>query len=148
EDLTRIPVWVKLHNIGKPIIATQIGKSIMLDSFTSSMCTDSWGRSSFARCLIKVRADATLKDSVTMGIPLPDGEGITKETIQVEYEWKPPCCDQCKIFGHVYDQCLKNVTVVPNVDKMNNDGFQMVVNKRKSGKAGSTINNCSGVICV
>ncbi|GKF60547.1 hypothetical protein Tco_0177333 [Tanacetum coccineum] len=26
----------------------------MLDSYTSSMCNDSWGRSSFAQCLIKV----------------------------------------------------------------------------------------------
>ncbi|GJY02903.1 hypothetical protein Tco_0361055 [Tanacetum coccineum] len=57
-------------------------------------------------CLIKVGADVALKDSVTMGVPLPD--------------------------------------VVPTVDKMNNDGFQTVVNKRKNGKTGSTSNNCSG----
>ncbi|GKC58430.1 hypothetical protein Tco_1086028 [Tanacetum coccineum] len=88
------------------------------------------GRNSFARCLIEVRADTALKDNVTMAIPLPDGEGFTKETFQ--------------IFGHVYDQCPKNVTCIPTVDKMNNDGFQMVVNKRKSGKIGSTINNRSG----
>nr|GEV14300.1 hypothetical protein [Tanacetum cinerariifolium] len=126
------------------LIATQIGKPIMLDSFTSSMCTESSRRRSFACCLIKVSADATLKDSVTIGIPLPDGEGFTKETVQVEYEWKPPCCDHCKIFGHLYDQCHKNVTSIPTVDKINNDGFQMVVNKRKSGKTGSTIYNRSG----
>ncbi|GJQ90655.1 zinc knuckle CX2CX4HX4C containing protein [Tanacetum coccineum] len=118
EELTRIPVWVKLHDVpiqvfskdGISLIATQIGKPVILDSFTSSMCTNYWGQGSFARCLIEVRANATLKDIVTMGIPLPDGEGFTKETIQVEYEWKPPCCDHCKIFGHVYDQCPKNVT--------------------------------------
>nr|GFA37975.1 zinc knuckle CX2CX4HX4C [Tanacetum cinerariifolium] len=66
------------------------------------------GRVSFARCLIEVRADATLKDSVIVGIPLHDGEGFTKEMVQVEYEWKPPYCDHYKIFGHVYDQCPKN----------------------------------------
>ncbi|GJT74148.1 integrase, catalytic region, zinc finger, CCHC-type containing protein [Tanacetum coccineum] len=33
--------------------------------------------------------DVALKDSVTIGIPLPDGEGFTKETLQVESEWKP-----------------------------------------------------------
>ncbi|GJS44273.1 hypothetical protein Tco_0569316 [Tanacetum coccineum] len=31
------------------LIPTFIGKPIMLDSYTSSMCNDSWGRSSFAR---------------------------------------------------------------------------------------------------
>ncbi|GKB94553.1 hypothetical protein Tco_0980690, partial [Tanacetum coccineum] len=63
-------------------------RPIMLDSFTSSMCIDSWGRSNFARCLIEVRADAALKDSVTMGIPFPDGEGFTKETVQLSLLWK------------------------------------------------------------
>ncbi|GJV92489.1 hypothetical protein Tco_1540302 [Tanacetum coccineum] len=32
------------------LIATFIGKPVMLDSYTSSICNDSWGRSSFARC--------------------------------------------------------------------------------------------------
>ncbi|GJY76400.1 zinc knuckle CX2CX4HX4C containing protein [Tanacetum coccineum] len=52
---------LKLHDVplqvfeedGISLIATFIGKPIMLDSYTSSMCKDSWGRSSFARCLIK-----------------------------------------------------------------------------------------------
>nr|GEX87090.1 zinc knuckle CX2CX4HX4C [Tanacetum cinerariifolium] len=126
EELTRIPVWVKLHDVpiqvflvdGISLIATQICKLIMLDSFTSLMCTDSWGWSSFARCLIEVRADAAWKDNVTMAIPFPDVEGFTKETFQVD---------------------------IPAVDKMNN-GFQMVVNKRKSGKIGSTINNRSRAV--
>ncbi|GJZ31362.1 zinc knuckle CX2CX4HX4C containing protein [Tanacetum coccineum] len=142
EDVLKNEPWMIQDGIS--LIATQIGNPIMLDSFTSFMCNDSWGRSSFACYLIEVRADAALKDSVTMGIPLPDGEGFTKEMVQVEYEWKPPCCDQCKIFSHVYDQCPKNVTVIPTIDKMNNDGFQTVVDQRKSGKTGSTINNCSG----
>nr|GEV71150.1 hypothetical protein [Tanacetum cinerariifolium] len=95
-------------------------------------------------CLIEVTADKDLKESVTMGIPLPKGAGFTKETVQVEYEWKPPCCVQCQIFGHVYDQCPKNVTVSSTVDQIRNDGFQSVVIKKKSGKTGSTINH-SGV---
>ncbi|GJY28136.1 zinc knuckle CX2CX4HX4C containing protein [Tanacetum coccineum] len=61
EELTRIPIWVKLHDVPIQVfeeddislIATFIGKHVMLDSYTSSMCNDSWGRSSFARCLIE-----------------------------------------------------------------------------------------------
>ncbi|GJY30317.1 zinc knuckle CX2CX4HX4C containing protein [Tanacetum coccineum] len=152
EELTCIPVWVKLHDVsiqvflkdGISLITTQIGKPVMIDSFTSSMCIDSWGHSSFARCLIEVKVDVALKDSVTIGIPLLDGEGFTKEMVQVDYEWKPRFCDHCKIFGHVYYQCPKNVTGISILDKMKNDCFQMVATKRKSGKTGSTINNCSG----
>ncbi|GJX91611.1 putative reverse transcriptase domain-containing protein [Tanacetum coccineum] len=48
EELTSIPVWVKFHDVpiqnfeeeGISLIATYIGKPIMLDSFTSSMCKD------------------------------------------------------------------------------------------------------------
>ncbi|GKB24300.1 zinc knuckle CX2CX4HX4C containing protein [Tanacetum coccineum] len=54
EELTRILIWVKLHDVpiqvfeedGISLIATFIGKPVMLDSYTSSMCNDSWGRSS------------------------------------------------------------------------------------------------------
>ncbi|GJU72093.1 zinc knuckle CX2CX4HX4C containing protein, partial [Tanacetum coccineum] len=113
------------------------------------MCNDSWGRSSFARCLIEVSSEANLVDVVTIGIPSLIGEDFTKETILVEYEWRPPRCDVCKIFGHVYDQCPKKVVtppivstspvVTPTVEKTN-DGFQ-TVGKKKKRKGNSKPNN-------
>ncbi|GJX25452.1 hypothetical protein Tco_0231748 [Tanacetum coccineum] len=45
----------------------------MLDSYTSSMCNDSWGRSSFAQCLIEVNSEANLVD-VHDHCPKKDGE--------------------------------------------------------------------------
>ncbi|GJU09582.1 zinc knuckle CX2CX4HX4C containing protein [Tanacetum coccineum] len=114
EELTRIPIWVKLHDV--PI-----------QVFEES------GKSSFARCLIEVSSKADLVDVVTIGIPSLIGEDFTKETICVEYEWRPPRCDVCKIFGHVHDQCPKKVVtppivstspiVTPTIEKTN-DGFQ------------------------
>ncbi|GKA85885.1 zinc knuckle CX2CX4HX4C containing protein [Tanacetum coccineum] len=75
EELTRIPIWVKLHDVpiqvfeedGISLIATFIGKPVMLDSYTSSMCNDSWGRSSFARCLIESRMSNTSDKGTTFG---------------------------------------------------------------------------------
>ncbi|GKA76267.1 hypothetical protein Tco_0782728 [Tanacetum coccineum] len=112
------------------------------------MCNDSWGRSSFARCLIEVHSEADLVDVVTIGIPSLSEDDFTKETIRVEYEWRPPRCDTCKIFGHVHDYCLKKVVsppivatsnvVTPN-DETTNDGFQMMGKKKKrKGKSKST----------
>ncbi|GKF76252.1 zinc knuckle CX2CX4HX4C containing protein [Tanacetum coccineum] len=94
EELTRILMWVKLHDVPIQVvleddislIATHVGKPIMLDSYTSSMCIDSWGRSSFAQCLIEVNSDKGLKESITISIPLPEGTSCSKETIRVEYE--------------------------------------------------------------
>lgn len=93
EELTRIPIWVKLHDVplqvfeddGINLIASFIGKPIMLDSYTSSMCKDSWGRSSFARCLIEVGSVDELVDVITIGVPSLIGDGFTKESIRVEY---------------------------------------------------------------
>ncbi|GJY34470.1 zinc knuckle CX2CX4HX4C containing protein [Tanacetum coccineum] len=148
EELTRISLWVILHDVpiqvfeedGISLIATFIGKPVMLDSYTSSMCNDSWGRSSFARCLIEVNSEADLMDVVTIGIPSLTGDGFTKETIRVEYEWRPPRCDICKIFGHVHDHCPKKMVspsivtsftvVTPTVEK-SNDGFQTVGKRRR-----------------
>ncbi|GJT56216.1 zinc knuckle CX2CX4HX4C containing protein [Tanacetum coccineum] len=74
--------------------------------------------------------------------------GFTKEAIRVEYEWRPPRCDICKIFGHVHDHCPKKVVSPPIVTTPNvvtltveqtNDGLQTVGKKKKrKGKSKST----------
>ncbi|GJR69321.1 hypothetical protein Tco_0015386 [Tanacetum coccineum] len=59
----------------------------MLDSYTSSMCNDSCGRSSFARCLIEVNSEADLVDDVTIGIPsLSEWMILPRRNIRVEYD--------------------------------------------------------------
>ncbi|GKD75257.1 retrovirus-related pol polyprotein from transposon TNT 1-94 [Tanacetum coccineum] len=107
-EVTKVPIWVKLYNVpvlaysedGLSLITTQIGKPIMLDAFTSSMCVESWGRISFALALIEISAHSVLKKEVTMAIPDEEGDGHTKEVIRVVYEWKPPHCVDCQSFGH------------------------------------------------
>ncbi|GKG15177.1 hypothetical protein Tco_0354777, partial [Tanacetum coccineum] len=88
--------------------------------------------SSFARCLIEVKSEVDLVDVVTIGIPSLTRDDFTKETIRVEYEWRPPKCDISKIFCHVHDYCPKKVVsphivstsnvLTPTVEKTN-DGF-------------------------
>ncbi|GJZ68920.1 hypothetical protein Tco_0632470 [Tanacetum coccineum] len=60
---------VKLHKVhvvaysedGLSLIATQIGKPVTLDAFTSDMCVNPWGRIGFARALIEVIAERELQ---------------------------------------------------------------------------------------
>ncbi|GJV06150.1 retrotransposon protein, putative, ty1-copia subclass [Tanacetum coccineum] len=119
KELTRIPAWVKIHDVPiqvfsedrLSIIASQTGKSIMLNSNTSLICIESWGRSSFARCLIEIDAEDILKESLTMGVPL--------------IEASPPIGTTSNVV---------TLTVVKT-----NDGLQMVRNKKKrKGKSKST----------
>nr|GEW67696.1 hypothetical protein [Tanacetum cinerariifolium] len=94
---------------GLSLIATQIGKPIMLDAFTSSMCTQDWGRVGYARALIKISSDKELKQEVIMAVlNLEDTLAEhTMVTIQVEYEWRQPICLECHVFGHATEQCPK-----------------------------------------
>ncbi|GKC08832.1 putative reverse transcriptase domain-containing protein [Tanacetum coccineum] len=77
EDVVNVPVWVKLHGVpvtaftvdGLSAIATDICTPLMMDSYTSDMCIQSWGRSSYARALIEIRADVELKDTIVVAMP-------------------------------------------------------------------------------
>ncbi|GJT83870.1 hypothetical protein Tco_1058212, partial [Tanacetum coccineum] len=67
---------------GLNAIATKLGTPLMLDSYTSDMCMQSWGRI--------------------------QGEGHYTCNVRVEYEWKRPRCSSCKVFGHIHEECPKN----------------------------------------
>ncbi|GJZ20509.1 retrovirus-related pol polyprotein from transposon 17.6 [Tanacetum coccineum] len=144
DEIKRVPVWVKMHHvsivayseIGLSLISTQIGKPIMLDSYTSNMCLHSWGRSVYARALIEIAADVELVKSLVIAIPLGNKEGHTFATIDIEYEWTPPRCASCRIFDHVSDKCPKLPKVVPT-DKAVDDGFTEVKKKKAKAKQSS-----------
>nr|GEW50965.1 hypothetical protein [Tanacetum cinerariifolium] len=148
-EIANVHVWVKMYNVlvlayledGLSLIATQIGKPIMLDAFTSSMCMESWGRISFARALIEVSASFALKKEVIMAVLEDEGDGYVKEVIRIEYEWKPPHYVDCQSFGHDSKLCPKRVREeVPNNSardtkattmKENDDGLTEVKSRKK-----------------
>ncbi|GJX40124.1 zinc finger, CCHC-type containing protein [Tanacetum coccineum] len=68
----------------------------------------SWGRSSYARVMIELRADVELKDNIVVAMLKIIGEGHYICNVRVDYEWKPPRCATCKVFGHIYEECPKN----------------------------------------
>ncbi|GJY97221.1 hypothetical protein Tco_0514131 [Tanacetum coccineum] len=86
--------YVKLHGVpvtafsehGLNVIATKLGTPLMLDSYTSDMCIQSWGRSSYARVIIELRADVELKDNIVVAMPKFFGKGHYICNVRVEYE--------------------------------------------------------------
>ncbi|GJY89489.1 retrotransposon protein, putative, ty1-copia subclass [Tanacetum coccineum] len=100
EDFSTILVWVKPHGVhvtafskdGLSVIANKLSTPIMLDSYTSDMCMQSWGRSSYARVMIELRADVELKDNIVMAMP------------------KIIRCASCKVFKHIHEECPKNTS--------------------------------------
>ncbi|GJX72136.1 hypothetical protein Tco_0309307 [Tanacetum coccineum] len=148
DKVTKVPLWVKIHKVpvvaysadGLSLIGTQIGKPILLDAFTSSMCKDPWGRIGYALALIEVSAKKELKKEVTMAIPIVNGVGHTIETMKVEYEWKPSCCYECHVFGHALENCPKRVVEsAKETNVENEDGFTTVKSRKRKGKRADTV---------
>ncbi|GJX78781.1 putative ribonuclease H-like domain-containing protein [Tanacetum coccineum] len=75
EDLPKMHVWVKLHNV--PMVALSSGRL---------------SRGSFTRALIEFDATCWLKDRLVV-VPKLEGLGYIMETIHVEYEYKLPRCE-------------------------------------------------------
>lgn len=144
EDHAIVPVWIKLHDIpilgftndGLSVIASKVGKPLMLDSYNSSMCVNGWGRPSFARAMIEISAENPLKEKVIVATPYLDDAGrYTKDIVHVEYEWKPPRCNHCKVFGDVDLNCPLNIHVkAPEVKKKDTEGFEEVTRRKGKNK--------------
>ncbi|XP_021974501.1 uncharacterized protein LOC110869566 [Helianthus annuus] len=140
EDIKVVPVWVRLHDVplaaftedGLSLVASKIGIPKMLDSYTATMCAESWGRSSYARALIEVQAGTELKKSVTVAIPALDGNGHSMVEVKIEYDWEPLRCSSCCVFGHDDSSCPKNPQVTSSGDSEKNiDDFRVVGAKKK-----------------
>ncbi|KAJ0766031.1 hypothetical protein HanPI659440_Chr08g0310681 [Helianthus annuus] len=103
QDIKTVPVWIKMHEVpltaftedGLSLLASKVGMPKMLDSYTATMCAESWGRSSFARALVEIHAAVELKKSITVAIPSLEGNSHTKVEIKVEYDWEPLRCPSC-----------------------------------------------------
>nr|GEU37628.1 hypothetical protein [Tanacetum cinerariifolium] len=105
--------------------------SLKEDSYTNSMCLESWGRSNYARILIEIDVCNDFGDNLVMAVPNLEGTGYTKEIIRVEHEWKPPRCSTCFIFGHLLDHFPKSPTRVMNkMDKRGEPKMNQFVGKR------------------
>ncbi|GJT69783.1 cytokinin dehydrogenase 3-like protein [Tanacetum coccineum] len=145
--------WVKLHGVpvmafsedGLSVIATKLGTPLMLDSYTSDMCMQSWGRSSYARVRIELRADMDLKDNIVVAMPKITREGHYTCNVRVEYEWKPPRCSSCKVFGYIHEGCPKNKGVgeKKTVKKLSQTsrGVSVFGNKKKCVKPAIEVSN-------
>ncbi|GJX68210.1 zinc knuckle CX2CX4HX4C containing protein [Tanacetum coccineum] len=108
-----ISLWIKLCNeawTNKDIsaLASRIDKPIKMDVVTASMCKMGVGRFGYSRVLIEVSARKPLHYVIDVVYKNGAKEFICKKIVKVVYDWKPPCCNNCCVFGHFDYQCRKN----------------------------------------
>ncbi len=96
--------------------------------------TSSRRRISFARVCVEVDASKTLVKEFYL-----QGENGDWLTVMVEYDWVPPMCSACKVFGHSLAACPKSKKqVTPNPpeggSKATSEGDWIKVQKKGKGK--------------
>nr|GEU81846.1 hypothetical protein [Tanacetum cinerariifolium] len=101
KDVGNVPVWVKFHDVPitefsedrLSVIEIKLGTPLMIDSYTSVMCMESWCMLSYAITMIDLRANVELKDVIEVVVPKLVGEGlvadINKGTISKQNRTKP-----------------------------------------------------------
>ncbi|GJV19706.1 hypothetical protein Tco_1368726 [Tanacetum coccineum] len=71
-----------------------------------------------------IRVDQELNKDRVIDIPNMEDDGEVIHTVRVEYEWEPPRCSVCMVFGHDDMLCLKRHVEKPKKQHTNHDGFQ------------------------
>ncbi|GJU95378.1 hypothetical protein Tco_1320134 [Tanacetum coccineum] len=81
--------------------------------------------------MFKLRADEELNNTIVVAMTKLVGEGFYLCTIRVEYEWKPPRCSSCKVFGHVLVECPKKIfsDVVKNLKNPGQAARELITRK-------------------
>ena len=112
-QISSVPVWVKIYNVpleywnneGVALIANELGKPIVMDKMTQSMCTNHWGRPGYMRLLIEMSSEEDWLNSIDVISRDWDTRDRRVSKCNVEYAWKPSRCSNCKIYGHNDNKC-------------------------------------------
>ncbi|GKE15633.1 RNA-directed DNA polymerase, eukaryota, reverse transcriptase zinc-binding domain protein, partial [Tanacetum coccineum] len=88
-------------------LASRIGSPLIMDAMTTSICNQGTGSLGYARVLVEVNVDKGSEENIDIFYKNKgNGEQFMKQ-VRVEYDWKPPLCSHCKVFGHFNSKCSK-----------------------------------------
>ncbi|GJX58288.1 RNA-directed DNA polymerase, eukaryota, reverse transcriptase zinc-binding domain protein [Tanacetum coccineum] len=148
SDPKVLPCWIKLYNVpleactvkGISVIASGLGKPLIMDKTTTKMCKGGTGNFGYARVLVEIQADKDFKDKIEICYKSKAHRNKCSKFVRMEYSWKPPKCCECKVFGLTVSTCgLKsgneNDVAKGNKIKGNEkakDGFRRVRNGIKT----------------
>ncbi|KAJ6689104.1 hypothetical protein OIU85_005503 [Salix viminalis] len=99
DRISKLPVWIRLQGlpfpprtqVGLSLVASMVGRPLSCDSQTY-ICT----RLEYARLCVEI--DVSLPKVTHFEIVSPlSADPIA---VEVEYEWLPPHCSQCKLYDH------------------------------------------------
>ncbi|KAL5725828.1 pectinesterase [Ranunculus cassubicifolius] len=106
KNLETIPIWVLFKKIPEELwddegfsrVASAIGRPLYADRKTELKT-----KTDYARICIEVKATSTFPTAIPVVV---DKKRVFR--VSAEYNWRPPRCTHCKVFGHSEDNCPKH----------------------------------------
>ncbi|GJX08522.1 hypothetical protein Tco_0196454 [Tanacetum coccineum] len=108
-----------------------IESGIWMVNVTTHMCNMGNGRTGFARVLIEAEACKGLPAQIEIVYRNSDNMEMGRKSVKVEYDWKPPLCFFCSVFGHKDDKCSFRPKIVEEIEAANEELKKMNEAKRK-----------------
>ena len=106
--VSKLPVWALLYNVpvelwtakGLSYMSSALGKPLFADTATMSR-----RRLNYARVCVEIDAGDSLIEEFDLASG--DTEDPCTESIKIKvlYQWKPPKCPHCLVFGHSASNC-------------------------------------------
>nr|GEW38054.1 hypothetical protein [Tanacetum cinerariifolium] len=81
-------------------LASMLGKPLVMDDMTASICHNEAGRSAFTRVLVEIEAVKGFKDLIEIQYKDKSNNVIRTKFMKVEFSWKPISCSHCNVFGY------------------------------------------------
>ncbi|KAK9060842.1 hypothetical protein SSX86_018022 [Deinandra increscens subsp. villosa] len=143
-DPAMVPIWISIIDLPLSLwnggnisqIVSGIGRPIMLDKPTYERCKTKEGVVGYARVLVHALAQNGLPDSVKAQFPsTKNGEGKTC-SFKLGYNWKPPVCSKCNVFGHDDGNCPLLPKPKETIPSVVNDATNPIVVDSQQGKGG------------
>ncbi|PWA62462.1 DUF4283 domain-containing protein [Artemisia annua] len=94
------------HFVGMKMLYNELKYNLMRvwgsnnEVYSSNMCQFGKGRIGYARDLVEMDSKKQFKDCKGIQYRGNDGTILRTKKIRLEYSWKPPVCEFCKVFGH------------------------------------------------
>ncbi|PWA47560.1 ATPase, F1/V1/A1 complex, alpha/beta subunit, Zinc knuckle CX2CX4HX4C [Artemisia annua] len=88
---------------------------------TANMCYKGVGNLEFARVLVEMDVEKEFKKFIEIQYRDVCNNIKGSKKVQVVYNWQPPICSHCKVFGHDVKQCKKVVVIENDVQRTAND---------------------------
>ncbi|PWA37114.1 zinc knuckle CX2CX4HX4C [Artemisia annua] len=128
-------------------VSTDVNEQKKADGDTSQDTSQlGVGRMGFARVLVEMNTTKEIPEVIEVVYRNGNKEELCRKKVTVAYDWTPPRCSTCCVFGHTTMKCgkkcvneepSKNEEVTENNEKDNSDGFEKV-KKRFNGKGGDS----------